>query len=145
MLSFNYPHTDLFINGVWRPSITGERLPVLNPANNEQIGTVARAGLNDLEHAVRSANESFEIWSRTSAYERCKIMRKAAELLRQRAHQIAWLMTCEQGKPLAQSMGEVSSAADVIDWFAEEGKRAYGQVIPSRSPEVIQVPPMRYR
>src|SRR5690606_22886535 len=86
-----------------------------------------------------AADEAFRKWSRVSAFERGKIMRKAAELLRERADEIAWLMTREQGKPLGQSKMETLAAADMIDWFAEEGKRAYGQVIPPRSPDVIQM------
>src|SRR5690606_20525199 len=114
-------------------------IPVMDPATDEQIGTVAWAEKQDLDLALAAADEAFRKWSRVSAFERGKIMRKAADLLRERADEIAWLMTREQGKPLGQSKGEILGAADTIDWFAEEGKRAYGQVIPPRSPDVIQM------
>src|SRR5690606_22005327 len=109
------------------------------PATDEQIGTVAWAGKEDLDLALEAAAEAFKSWSRVSAYERCKIMRKAAELLRDRAESIGWMITREQGKPLSQARMCVQGAADTIDWFAEEGRRAYGQVIPPRTPDVIQM------
>lgn len=138
-MAYTYPDTQLLINGNWQTARSGKTLPVLDPATDEQIGTIAWAGKEDLDLALAAAAESFKTWSRTSAHERGKIMRKAAELLRQRADNIAWLMTREQGKPLAQAKGEILGAADTIEWFAEEGKRAYGQVIPPRSPDVIQM------
>ena len=73
----------------------------------------------------------FALWQKMSAYDRSKLMRKAAELLRERADDIARLMTMEQGKPLAEAKGEILARADVIDWFAEEARRAYGRVIPA--------------
>lgn len=138
-MAFTYPDTQLLINGVWQPACSGATIPVLDPATDKQIGTVAWANREDLDLALGAAGQGFETWSRTSAHTRGKIMRKAAELLRERVDYVAWLMTREQGKPLAQSKGEVSGAADTIEWFAEEGKRAYGQVIPPRSPDVIQM------
>jgi NAD-dependent aldehyde dehydrogenases len=138
-MALSYPDVQLFINGEWRPARSGKTIPVVDPATDEQIGTVAWAGKEDLDEALAAAAEGFRVWSRTSAYDRCKIMRKAAELLRERAESIAWMMTREQGKPLAQSRMETLGGADTIDWFAEEGRRAYGQVIPPRSPNVIQM------
>ncbi len=134
-----YPDILLHIDGQWRPARSGKTIPVIDPATEEAIGTVAWAELQDLDEALGAAQKGFEIWRRTSAFDRAKIMRVAADLLRTRAGDIAWLMTREQGKPLGQSKGEILSAADIIDWFAEEGRRAYGQIIPPRSPDVTQM------
>ena len=134
-----YKDTLLLIDGQWRPGASGRVIEVLNPATGTRIGTVAHADTADLDAALAAAERGFATWKAVSAYERARIMRKAAELLRERADHIAWLMTREQGKPLAQSKGEILGAADTIEWFAEEGKRAYGQVIPPRSPDVIQM------
>jgi len=138
-MTHSYPDVQLLINGNWQKARSGKTIPVLDPATDEQIGTVAWAGKEDLDLALEAAAEAFKSWSRVSAYERCKIMRKAADLLRERADSIGWMMTREQGKPLAQARMEVLGAADTIDWFAEEGRRAYGQVIPPRTPDVIQM------
>jgi succinate-semialdehyde dehydrogenase/glutarate-semialdehyde dehydrogenase len=111
---------------------------VLNPATGEQIGTLARAERADLDRALAAADRGFKVWRNTSAYERAKIMRAAANLLRERAEGIAQLMTMEQGKPLAESRMETLAGADIIEWFAGEAQRAYGRVIPSRAPHVFQ-------
>ena len=134
-----YSNTRLLIDGIWRDAADKRVIPVLNPATGQEIGTVAHAGIADLDAALAAAEKGFEIWRKTSAYDRAKLMRKAAELLRSRAADIAPLMTLEQGKPLAQAKGEVLAAADVIDWFAGEAPRAYGQTIPARSPDVVQM------
>ncbi|MBM3095358.1 aldehyde dehydrogenase family protein [Ensifer sp. T173] len=135
----SYPDILLHIDGKWRPARSGKSIPVVDPATEEAIGTVAWAEVADLDEALVAAQKGFEIWRRTSSFDRGKIMRAAAALLRQRADDIAWLMTREQGKPLGQSKGEILSAADIIDWFAEEGRRAYGQIIPPRAPNVTQM------
>ncbi|AHK45756.1 succinate-semialdehyde dehydrogenase GabD [Ensifer adhaerens OV14] len=135
----SYPDILLHIDGKWRPARSGKSIPVVDPATEEAIGTVAWAEVADLDEALEAAQKGFEIWRRTSSFDRGKIMRAAAALLRQRADDIAWLMTREQGKPLGQSKGEILSAADIIDWFAEEGRRAYGQIIPPRAPNVTQM------
>jgi succinate-semialdehyde dehydrogenase/glutarate-semialdehyde dehydrogenase len=137
--AFTYPEVRLLIDGVWRSGARGLSIPVRDPATNETIGSVAHAKTEDLEAAAAAAQRGFAVWRDVSAYERSKLMRRAADLLRQRSDEIAWLMTREQGKPLAQSKLEALSGADVIEWFAEEGRRAYGQVIPSRSPDVLQM------
>ena len=133
-----YQDTQLFINGEWGPAEAGGVLPVLNPATGEQIGTLARAERADLDRALAAADQGFRVWRKTSAYDRAKIMRAAANLLRERAETIARLMTMEQGKPLAESRMETLAAADIIDWMAGEAPRAYGRVIPSRLPNVLQ-------
>jgi succinate-semialdehyde dehydrogenase / glutarate-semialdehyde dehydrogenase len=130
--------TQLYIDGEWRPG-RGGRAPVLSPANEETIGSHAVADQADLDDALAAAARGFEKWRRTSAFDRAKLMRRAAELLRERNESIARAMTMEQGKPLAESRGEAAAAADVIDWFAEEGRRAYGRLIPARAPNVTQL------
>lgn len=128
----------LFIAGEWTDGAQA-RLPVLDPATGAEIGTVAAAGAEDLDRAVDAAAEAFRSWSRLSAFERSGILRRAAELLRGRAEAIGRLMTREQGKPLPEAIGEVMGSADHIDWAAEEGRRMYGRVIPSRAVNVTQI------
>jgi len=134
-----YPDVQLYIDGVWREAEGGRRIPVVNPATEEEIGTVAHASLGDLDAALEAAERGFEAWRKVSAFERSKLMRKAADILRERADAIACLMTLEQGKPLAEARAETLAAADVIDWFAEEARRAYGRVVPARAPGVYQL------
>jgi succinate-semialdehyde dehydrogenase/glutarate-semialdehyde dehydrogenase len=130
--------TQLFIDGQWREGRGGEA-PVLNPATEETIGSHAVADKSNLDDALAAAARGFEKWRKTSAFDRSKLMRRAADLLRERNESIARAMTMEQGKPLAESRGETAAAADVIDWFAEEGKRAYGRIVPGRAPNVSQM------
>ncbi|MXP63382.1 NAD-dependent succinate-semialdehyde dehydrogenase [Roseomonas sp. M0104] len=129
----------LHIDGQWRAATGGRTIPVLNPATEEQIGTVPHASEADLDEALEAAKRGFATWKKVSAFERSKLMRKAADLLRSRADSIARLMTLEQGKPLPEAKMEVMAGADVIDWFAEEARRAYGRVIPARAEGVYQL------
>jgi succinate-semialdehyde dehydrogenase/glutarate-semialdehyde dehydrogenase len=134
-----YPETSLFIDGAWTKSASGKTIPVVNPATGEAIGNVAHADRADLDRALKAAEKGFHVWRKTSAFDRSKIMRKAADLLRERVDAIARVMTLEQGKPLAEAKGETLAAADLIDWFAEEARRAYGRVIPARAEGVYQL------
>ena len=134
-----YPNTLLYINGVWGPGASGRTLPVVNPANGSQIGAVAYAERADLDRALEAADQGFKTWRKISAFERSKMMRKAANLFRERADTVAPILTMEQGKPLAEAKGEALAGADIIDWFAEEARRAYGRVIPARSEGVYQL------
>ncbi|WP_026616779.1 NAD-dependent succinate-semialdehyde dehydrogenase [Ensifer aridi] len=134
----DYPQTRLYIGGIWRDG-SKERLPILNPATDELIGTVANAGRDNLDEALATAATGFTAWSRFSAFERAGLLHKAAQLLRERVEKIATIMTLEQGKPLAESTAEALAAADMIDWFAEEARRAYGRVVPSRFVNVRQI------
>ncbi|MGV1751792.1 NAD-dependent succinate-semialdehyde dehydrogenase [Agrobacterium sp. CG674] len=135
----SYPDVKLLINGEWRDALSGKTIAVSDPATDEIIGAIAHAEKADLDLALDAADKGFKVWRETSAYDRSKIMRKAADLLRERKDTIAWLMTREQGKPIAQSGMEVMGAADTIDWFAEEARRTYGQVIPARATGVSQL------
>ena len=134
-----YPDVPLFIDGAWGQSASGNTLTVLNPATGEPLGKLAHASIADLDRALAAAEKGFAVWRRISAFERSKIMRRAADLLRERAGDIARLMTLEQGKPLAEAKMETMGAADTIDWFAEEARRAYGRVVPARAEGVYQL------
>jgi succinate-semialdehyde dehydrogenase / glutarate-semialdehyde dehydrogenase len=135
----NYPNVQLFIDGKWRPAASGRTIPVLNPATEENVGTVAHADKSDLDEAVAAAEKGFKVWRAISSYERSKVMRKAADLMRERAETIATLMTMEQGKIFAEAKIETMASADIIEWFAEEGRRTYGRMIPARVPGVYQM------
>lgn len=134
-----YPNVSLFIGGAWKAANAGRTLPVVNPASGDPIGTVAHADRSDLDQALEAADKAFKVWRGVSAFDRSKMMRKAADLLRERANAIAPLLTMEQGKPVPEAKGEVLAAADVIDWFAEEARRAYGRVIPARGEGIYQL------
>src|ERR1700743_1827662 len=116
----DYPNVQLFIDDKWRPATSGKTIPILNPATVETVGSVAHAGKFDLDEALVAAEKGFKTWRAVSPYERSKVMRKAADLIRERADRIATLMTIEQGKILAEARIETMGAADTIDWFAEE-------------------------
>ena len=133
-----YPDTQLYIDGQWRDG-SEKRLPVLNPATGEAIGTLAHAGRKDLDEALAAAERGFQQWRRVGVVERSQLMRRAAGLLRERKDAIATLMTMEQGKPLAESLGETLAAADTIEWFSEEARRAYGRIVPARASNVTQL------
>jgi succinate-semialdehyde dehydrogenase/glutarate-semialdehyde dehydrogenase len=127
-----YPNTQLFINGQWQDAASGKTLAVFNPATGQEIGRVAHAGIADLDAALAAAQRGFETWRDLPAIERNKIMRRAAALMRERAGAIGALLTQEQGKPLVEAKGEAMAAADIIEWFADEGLRVYGRIVPSR-------------
>jgi succinate-semialdehyde dehydrogenase/glutarate-semialdehyde dehydrogenase len=120
----------LYINGAWVDSASGKKLAVENPATEETLAEVSAGGREDCRRAVSAAGEAFKSWSKLTAYDRAKVLKKTADLMRERADNLARTMTMEQGKPLAEAKGEVLHSADTFEWFAEEGKRAYGQVIP---------------
>ncbi len=133
-----YPHVQLLIAGAWREGREGQSLAVLNPATGTEIGRVAVAQKADLDDALAAAAKGFETWRRTPAVERARVMREAARLFRERADATAQLLTLEQGKPLAEAKGEILFAADIIDWFAEEGKRVYGRIVAPRAAGALQ-------
>jgi succinate-semialdehyde dehydrogenase/glutarate-semialdehyde dehydrogenase len=127
-----YPNTQLYIDGQWLDAADGRTLAVFNPATGKEIGRVAHAGKADLDKALAAALKGFETWRDTVPAERSKIMRKAAALMRERAAETAQVLTQEQGKPLVEAKAETLAAADIIEWFAEEGMRVYGRIVPSR-------------
>jgi len=135
----SYPNTQLLIDGQWQDAADGRTLPVFNPATGAEIGRVAHAGIADLDRALAAAQKGFEAWRDVPAIERGRIMRRAAGLMRERAEAIAAVLTQENGKPLAEAKIETLAAADIIEWFADEGMRVYGRIVPSRNPAVRQL------
>ena len=128
----SYPDTQLYIDGQWQDAADGRTLAVHNPATGVEIGRVAHAGIADLDRALAAAQKGFEIWRDMPPIERAKTMRRAAALMRERAAEIGALLTQEQGKPLAEAQGEAVASAEIIEWFADEGQRVYGRLVPSR-------------
>jgi len=133
-----YPDVHLHIDGSWRPARGGRTMSVINPATEAELGSLAHAGIDDLDEALAAAAKGFDAWRRVSPFDRSRLMRKAADILRERNEHIATLMTLEQGKPIAESRMEAFAAADIIDWFAEEARRAYGRIVPARLEGVSQ-------
>ena len=128
----SYPDTQLYIDGQWQDAADGRTLAVHNPATGVEIGRVAHAGIADLDRALAAAQKGFEIWRDMPPIERAKTMRRAAALMRERASEIGALLTQEQGKPLAEAQGEAMASAEIIEWFADEGQRVSGRLVPSR-------------
>jgi len=133
-----YPDTRLLIDNQWRDAADGKTLDVVNPATGERIGRVAHASRADLDLALAAAQRGFDAWRWVPSNERAQLMRAAAGLVRQRVDTIARLLTMEQGKPLAEARGEVLAGADIIEWFADEGRRVYGRIVPPRNLAVDQ-------
>ncbi|WP_430395556.1 NAD-dependent succinate-semialdehyde dehydrogenase [Ferrovibrio sp.] len=134
-----YTDIQLQIAGQWVGGAAGATIQILNPATGEAIGTVAKAERTDLDRALAAAEAGFRVWKKVCGFDRYKILRKAADLLRARAEAIAQNMTLEQGKPLAEARMEANAAGDIVDWFAEEARRTYGRVIPARVENVQQL------
>lgn len=134
-----YADVSLFIDGEWTAGTSGKSEPIVNPATGQALARLHHASTADLDRALAAADKGFRQWRAVSAFERYKVLRKAANLMRERADEIAQLMTLEQGKPLAEARMEAMSAGDLIDWFAEEARRTYGQVIPARADGVSQL------
>jgi succinate-semialdehyde dehydrogenase/glutarate-semialdehyde dehydrogenase len=128
----DYTSLALFIDGRFRSGEGRVTEPVFNPATAASLADLPHATSEDLDDALTAAWRAFPSWAATTALERSAIMRRAAGLLRDRIDSIAVVMTLELGKPLAESLGELQHAADIIDWYAEEGRRTYGRVVPSR-------------
>ena len=130
----NYPDLFLFVAGHWRDREGRDGRPVINPATGSAVAELPLATAADLDEACAAAAAAFPGWRETPAYDRYGVLRRAADLLRERATGIGRATTIEQGKPVAEAIAEVHGAADILDWFAEEGRRVYGRVVPSRRP-----------
>ncbi|WP_224981465.1 NADP-dependent succinate-semialdehyde dehydrogenase [Geomonas agri] len=124
-------HQLCFINGAWTGADSGESIDVVNPATGEKLGTVPKMGGAETRRAIEAAHAALPSWRAKTAQERSVILRRWADLLLEHLDDLAVLMTAEQGKPLAEARGETVYAASFLEWFAEEGKRVYGDVIPS--------------
>lgn len=133
-----YPQLSLYIDGKFVQAEGRKEQEILNPATHEVLGLLPHAHAQDLDLALASAARAFELWKKTSPLERSNILRKAAGLMRERAADIGRGITLDQGKPLAESTGEVMSCAEHAEWHAEECRRIYGRVIPSRNHAVRQ-------
>jgi succinate-semialdehyde dehydrogenase / glutarate-semialdehyde dehydrogenase len=119
-----------FINGRWVDADSGETIAVTNPATGETIGTIPKMGAAETRRAITAANAAWPAWRSKTAAERSAILRRWSELLLANQEDLALLMTAEQGKPLVEARGEIVYSASFIEWFAEEGKRVYGDTIP---------------
>ncbi len=134
MSSIAVKNRQLFLNGEWKHGSGGKTLAVENPATEETIAEVSSGTKADIQAAIDSAANAMPAWMKLTAYDRAKILKKTADLIRERADGLARTMTMEQGKPVVEAKAEVNATADTFEWFAEEGKRAYGQVIPNSVP-----------
>jgi succinate-semialdehyde dehydrogenase / glutarate-semialdehyde dehydrogenase len=134
-----YTELAMYIDGEWLGAAGRDSEQVINPATEKPLATLPHASPADLDRALAAAERGFETWRATAPYERARIMRKAADLIRQRAEAIGRILTLEEGKPLPEAKIEVVVSADIIEWYAEEGKRAYGRIIPGRAQGVRQM------
>jgi succinate-semialdehyde dehydrogenase / glutarate-semialdehyde dehydrogenase len=121
----------MFIDGQWCDAADGRTLGVINPATEDIVHDIAYGSRKETKRALEAAHKAMPAWMKLTAYDRAKVLKKTAELMRERADVIARTLTLEQGKPLAEAKGEVLHSADTFEWFAEEGKRSYGQIIPN--------------
>ena len=121
-----------FIDGKWQQSETKETYDVINPATEEVIGKASKASSTDVDKALKSAEKGFEVWKKTPPWQRSYIIRKIADLMRERKEVLAKWLTLEVGKPFAEGIAEVGGAADIFEWNSEETKRIYGQTVESR-------------
>ena len=124
-------HQACYIDGVWCDADNKATLKVLNPASSEMLGTVPSMGSSETCRAIEAANSAWKGWREKTAQERSALLRRWNDLLLKNQEDLALLMTVEQGKPLNEARGEIKYAASFIEWFAEEGRRVYGDVIPT--------------
>jgi succinate-semialdehyde dehydrogenase/glutarate-semialdehyde dehydrogenase len=124
-----------YIDGAWSDAIEGDTVTVHNPATGETLGTVPRMGALETRRAIDAANAAWPAWRKKTAKERSAILRKWNDLMLENADDLALIMTMEQGKPLAESKGEIAYAASFLEWFSEEAKRIYGDTMPSPWPD----------
>src|SRR5712692_6145571 len=120
----------MYIDGKWVAADDGRTLGVINPATEAVIHEVAYGGRAETKRAIEAAHKALPGWRKLTAWDRAKILKKTAELMRERCDAIARTLTMEQGKPLVEAKAEIMHSADTFEWFGEEGKRAYGQQIP---------------
>ena len=133
-----YPKLSLYINGEFLSGGGRKEQDIVNPADGQVIGKLPHATKQDLDTALQAAERAFASWKKSSPIERAKVLRKVAELARERAQDIGRGITLDQGKPLAESVGEVVACSEHADWHAEECRRIYGRTIPARVPGVTQ-------
>ena len=134
-----YTDLALYIDGKWLNGEGRKGEDVINPATGKALGHLPHASTADLDAAITAAEKGLAVWKSTSAYDRSKIMRKAADLLRERYDHVSKVQTQEQGKVYVESRAEVLTSAEIIEWYAEEGRRTYGRVVPGRQKGVRQI------
>jgi len=134
-----YAKLELFIDGQWLNGDSRRVEDVINPATEKPLAHLPHASKSDLDAALEAAKKGFAIWRAASAYDRAKIMRKAADLVRERYDAISKILVQEQGKVYPEARAEVIGSADIIEWYAEEGRRAYGRIVPGRGKSVRQI------
>jgi succinate-semialdehyde dehydrogenase/glutarate-semialdehyde dehydrogenase len=130
----NAIQTKMYIDGKWCDALDGKTHAVVNPATEEVLWSVAYGGRAETKLALEAAARAMPGWQKQTSWDRAKVLKRTADLMRDRADQISKTMTMEQGKPVLEAKAEVMHSADTFEWFAEEGKRAYGQVIPNSVP-----------
>lgn len=123
-----------YIDGKWLAADSNQTIEVTNPASGEVLGTIPKMGADETRRAIDAANAAYPAWRAKTAKERASILRKWFDLMMENQEDLARMMTAEQGKPFKESMGEIVYAASFIEWFAEEGKRVYGDTIPQHAP-----------
>src|SRR5882672_3200593 len=128
-------HQQCYIDGAWLDAGSRATVDVMNPATQQKLGTVPNMGAAETRRAIEAAHTAFPAWARKTAKERATILRRWHDLMMASQDDLAVLMTAEQGKPLAEAKGEIAYAAAFLEWFAEEGKRLYGDVIPGHQPD----------
>jgi succinate-semialdehyde dehydrogenase/glutarate-semialdehyde dehydrogenase len=134
-----YANLELFIDGQWLNGDGRAGEDVINPATEKPLARLPHASTADLDHALEAAKKGFAVWRATSPYERAKIMRKAADLIRERHDAISKTLVQEQGKAYPEARAEVRTSADIIEWYAEEGRRAYGRIVPGPGKGLRQI------
>jgi len=133
-----YPTIKMLIGSEWVESGDDGSMAIINPANEQEIGRAPKVSKEQLNTALAAAGNAFTVWSKTPAIERYRVIRNAADLLRERTQTIARVMTLEMGKPHVQAVGETAGAADLIDFLAEEAKRQGGRLVPVRSHNLLE-------
>ncbi len=134
-----YAKLELYIDGQWLNGDGRAGEDVINPATEKPLARLPHASAADLDHALEAAKKGFAVWRATSAYDRAKIMRKAADLMRERYDAISKVLVQEEGKSYPEARAEVRTSADIIEWYAEEGRRAYGRIVPGAVKGIRQI------
>ena len=134
-----YANLELYIDGQWLNGDGRAGEDVINPATEKPLARLPHASSADLDRALEAAKKGFAVWRAVSAYERAKVMRKAADLMRERHDAIAKILVQEEGKAYPEARAEVRTSADIIEWYAEEGRRAYGRIVPGSFKGIRQI------
>jgi succinate-semialdehyde dehydrogenase/glutarate-semialdehyde dehydrogenase len=127
-----YESFGLFIDGEWRAARRGRTIDVIDPATEERIGAIPHADIEDLDDALNAASRAQRIWSVVAGWERSRVLRAMADILRGRADEAATMMARESGKPFAEARGEFGAAVDQFDWCADEARRIFGHTLGAR-------------